>query len=228
MTTRKMFVLLVVVAVFFISTGVAEAHGRHNRSSKSAVITAGAIIGAVGLFGLLRSSQAADVDRTAITEEQRTRREQIRASTVLAVPAALGPAGGSAGYSSSEGYANIQANLGSSPTAPSSRLERERLPPPQPRSSHGRGSRLPKVDVRGFESAGKLLADRMTPEEFRAYGYALREVEDDRPAHSRQTHREFVVPTLYELLFKLKSVGSPQQIAAWWSVIRYLEKAGGV
>ena len=105
----KKALVLFFVGLFFVSTtSIVEAHGR--RSSKTAVIGAVGLLGLIGLFGLARSLQAADVDKTAITEEHRTRREHIRASTVLGTPAALGGSG-SAGYQSSEGYANINANL---------------------------------------------------------------------------------------------------------------------
>ncbi|TSC68830.1 MAG: hypothetical protein G01um101470_1114, partial [Parcubacteria group bacterium Gr01-1014_70] len=213
--------------VFVFCAVPAEAHGRYGRgrSSTGALVAAGAIIGTIGLFRLIGSNQAAEVDKTAITEEQRTRREHIRASTVLAAPAALGGSG-SARYSSSEGYADIRANIGGDSYLAPDREQHEVFVE-EPKSSCCDRS---GVDIHGFRSAGELIADQMTAREFRAFGYALREVENPRRAEfAQQTHRDFVVPALYELLFKLKSAGaSEEQVDAWWSVIRYLERAGGV
>ena len=229
MTTRKMLAML---AMFFTVFSMAKVVGAHDRgSSKTAVVVAGGIIGVIGLFSLLSRSRVAEVDETAIVEEQKTRREQIRASTVLAARSALG-GNGNAGYSSSEGFANISANVGNSSSGEeeardplSSGSEDSELP----QQLDSNKERLSKIDVVGFQSAGELLADKMTSQELRAFGYALREVENmHHPDYKRRTHRDFTVPMLYDLLFKLKGVGTEEQTTAWLSVIRYLEKAGDV
>ena len=79
-------------------------------------VSAGALIGAAvgvitfGIFATAYStSERETTNRRAIDQEHLTQREQIRASTVLAAPAALGGSG-DAEYSSPEGTARIRAN----------------------------------------------------------------------------------------------------------------------
>lgn len=93
-------------------------------------VSAGALIGvAVGIitFGILATTYSTSerevTNRRAITEEHLTQREQIRASTVLAAPSALGGSG-NASYSSPEGTARIEASV-----APTTQYQPA---PPQP------------------------------------------------------------------------------------------------
>ncbi len=115
---KKSFVLLFCLMLVWVQVIPANAghryrrhHHRHHHHIDGKA--AGIALGVLGFFGLLAAFSNAlsqGTQRVAITEEHKTKREQIWASAVTAAPEALG-GNGSAEYRSSNGFARISANV---------------------------------------------------------------------------------------------------------------------
>lgn len=99
---KKAFVSFLIVSFMFAVSACSNPRN-------AAIGVAGGVIGGALLLTGYSTSQREETNRLSIKEEHLTQREQIRASTVLSAPTALGGKG-KASYESPEGTAKINAD----------------------------------------------------------------------------------------------------------------------